>query len=131
MEIKFNIYDNKVAKFTNDSKNRLLIEAKKHIDNVINESDKVEDFLCENGASHEITENIVFQAIRRNQTISKIKTKKSVRLLKILSEFSLFISGLMFDQEKFSTDIFYFVAFSGIFIFALIITIIMHVKDGE
>lgn len=131
MEVKFDIDDSKVQNFTSDAKNRLSLQAKKHVEDIVNESEKVEELLREDGASPEITENIVFQAIRRNRTPLKHRKKWWLIVIKILSEFLLFLSGLMFNQEKLSTSVPYFVFFSLIFISALIITIIMHVKDGD
>lgn len=131
MEIKFEIDNNKVQNFTDGAKNRLSLQAQKYTEDVINEAEKVEELLRENGASPEITENIVFQAIRRNRTPIKHRRKWGITIIKILSELLLFISGLMFNQEALSTNIVYFSVFSLVFISALIITIIMHVKDGD
>lgn len=131
MEIKFDIDDNKVQHFTIGAKNRLSIQTKKYAEDIVNESEKVEELLREDGASPEITENIVFQAIRRNRTPLKHRKKWWMTIIKILSELLLFLSGLMFNQEKLSTSTIYFSLFSLVFISALIITIIMHVKDGD
>ena len=75
MEIKFDIDDNKVQHFTTGAKNRLSIQTKKYAEDIVNESEKVEELLREDGASPEITENIVFQAIRRNRTPLKHRKK--------------------------------------------------------
>lgn len=131
MEVKFDIDDNKVQNFTDGAKNRLSLQAKKYAEDIVSESEKVEELLREDGASPEITENIVFQAIRRNRNPLKHRKKWWMVVIKVLSELLLFISGLMFNQEKLSTNIIYFGFFSLIFISALIITIIMHVKDGD
>lgn len=131
MEVKFDIDDNKVQNFTDGAKNRLSLQAKKYAEDIVSESEKVEELLREDGALPEITENIVFQAIRRNRTPLKHRKKWWMIVIKILSELLLFISGLMFNQEKLSTSITYFGFFSLIFTSALIITIIMHVKDGD
>lgn len=131
MEVKFQINDNKVQNFTNGAKNRLSIQAQKYAEDIVNEAEKVEELLREDGASPEITENIVFQAIRRNRTPLKHRKRWWIVIAKILSELLLFLSGLMFNQDKLSTSITYFSLFSLVFISALIITIIMHVKDGE
>lgn len=131
MEIKFEIDNNKVQNFTDGAKNRLSLQAQKYTEDVINEAEKVEELLREDGASPEITENIVFQAIRRNRTPIKHRRKWGITVIKILSELLLFISGLLFNQEALSTNIVYFSVFSLVFISALIITIIMHVKDGD
>lgn len=90
--------------------------------------------LRENGASQEITESIVVQAIRRNKTVKKKKI--GTIILKILSEILLFISGLSFFPDKFiksdgTLNMSYFIFFLILITASIIITIIMHFKDGE
>ena len=50
---------------------------------IISEAEKVEELIQENGASTEITDNIIFQAVRRNKT----EKKKSIKtiLVRIVS----------------------------------------------
>ena len=45
MEIRFDIEDTKVENYTDGAKNRLLLQSQKYIEDIINESDKVEE-LC-------------------------------------------------------------------------------------
>lgn len=94
MQIQFNLSDTELAHFSQGAKNRLTEQAKQYTLEVISEANKVEEMLRENGASQEITESIVVQAIRRNKTVRKKNIGAIV--LKILSEILLFISGLLF-----------------------------------
>ena len=130
MEFKYTIDDSKIANMTSDAKERLIKQAEKHTLEIINEAERIEEASRENGAKIEITENTIFQAVRRSKTSSLKKNWMKI-VLKILSEVLLFIAGLLFNQDKFATDTIYFLVFTLVFMIALIITIIMHVKDGE
>ena len=101
MEIKFQIPDDKIQNFTDDAKKRLKEQSQRYTLEIISEAERVEKIIRENGASTEITDNIIFQAVRRN----KMEKKKSLKfiLLRIAAEILLFISGLMFLPDKFIT----------------------------
>lgn len=134
MQIQFNLSDTELAHFSQGAKNRLTEQAKQYTLEVISEANKVEEMLRENGASQEITESIVVQAIRRNKTVRKKNIGAIV--LKILSEILLFISGLLFLPDMFiqsdnTLNMPYFIFFLLLITISLILTIIMHFKDGE
>ena len=132
MEIKFEIDNNKVQNFTDGAKNRLSLQAQKYTEDVINEAEKVEELLKRRWC---VTRNnrkyCIFKQFVEIRTPIKHRRKWGITVIKILSELLLFISGLLFNQEALSTNIVYFSVFSLVFISALIITIIMHVKDGD
>lgn len=121
MEIKYVIPDNKVCNFTEDAKKRLEEQSYKYTLEIIRESERIEEFFREDGASTEITDNIVHQAVRKNRTEPK-KNKKLI-FLRIVAEILIFISGLMFIPEKFisnsSLNIGYSVAYLLVTLFAL------------
>ena len=134
MEIKYEIADDKVHNFTSSAKNRLKEQSQRYTLEIINEAEKVEKFIRENGASPEITDNIIFQAVRRNRT----DKKKNIKFitLRIIAELLLFVSGLMFTPEIFVTsentfNIEYFVIFAIITLIALITTIATYFIGGE
>ena len=77
MEIKYEIADDKVRNFTDSAKNRLQEQSQKYTLEIIDEAEKIENLIRENGASTEITDNIVFQAVRRNRT----EKKKSIKII--------------------------------------------------
>lgn len=129
MEIKYEIVDDKVRNFTDSAKNRMQEQAQKYTLDIISEAEKIEKLNRENGASSEITDNIIFQAVRRN----KIEKRKSIKniLIQITAEIFLFISGLMFMPEKFITaentfDLGYFIIFAIVTSVALITTIVTY-----
>ena len=134
MEIKYEIADDKIRNFTDSAKSRLQEQSQKYTLEIISEAEKVEELIRENGASTEITDNIIFQAVRRN----KAERKKSIKtiLVRIASEILLFISGLMFIPEMFITkestfNLGYFVAFAIVTLIALVATIVTYFIGGE
>ena len=134
LQINFDLSDAELTHFSQGAKNRLTEQAKQYTLEIISEANKVEEMLRENGASQEITESIVVQAIRRNKTVRK-KNIGAI-ILKILSEILLFISGLLFLPDMFiksdnTLNMPYFIFFLLLITVSLILTIIMHFKDGE
>ncbi len=134
MQINFDLSETELTHFSQDAKNRLTEQARQYTLEIISEANKVEEMLRENGASQEITESIVVQAIRRNKTARKKNI--GIIILKILSEILLFISGLLFLPDKFinsdsTLNMPYFIFFLLLITISLILTIIMHFKDGE
>lgn len=134
MQINFDLSDAELTHFSQGAKNRLTEQARQYTLEIISEANKVEEMLRENGASQEITESIVVQAIRRNKTVRK-KNIGAI-ILKILSEILLFISGLLFLPDMFiksdnTLNMPYFIFFLLLITISLILTIIMHFKDGE
>jgi hypothetical protein len=134
LEIKYEIADDKVRNFTDSAKNRLQEQSQKYTLEIIDEAEKIENLIRENGASTEITDNIVFQAVRRNRT----EKKKSIKIIiiRIVAELLLFISGLMFLPEMFITsentfNLEYFVVFAIITLTALITTIVTYFLGGD
>lgn len=134
LEIKYEIPDDKVRSFTGSAKRRLQEQAQKYTLEIISEAEKVEELIRENGASTEITDNIIFQAVRRNRTEKKKNLK--IVLVRVLAEILLFISRLMFLPEMFVTtdgalNMGYLVAFLLVTLIAFIVTIVTYFIGGE
>lgn len=134
MEIKYEIADDKVRNFTGSAKSRLQEQSQKYTLAIISEAEKVEELIRENGASTEITDNIIFQAVRRNRTGKKKSIK--IIIIRILAEVLLFISGLMFMPEKFITidgtlNMGYLVTFLLVTLIAFIAIIATYFLGGE
>ena len=99
LEVKFEIPEDKVIHFTENAKKRLIDEAQKYTLDIVNESERTEELLREDGASSEITNSTVIQAVRRNHTVRKKKTK--IIVLRIIAEVFLFAAGIMFLPDSF------------------------------
>lgn len=134
LHIQFDIPDSDLTHFSQEAKNRLTEQAKVHTLEIIQESNRVEGMYHTNGASQEITESMVVQAIDRNKIIRKKKI--GIILLKILSEVLVFLSGLLFIPEWFikpdnSLNLVYTFFIITLMGASLGLTIAMHFKDGE
>lgn len=134
MEIKYEIPDDKVRSFTGGAKKRLCEQAKTFTIEIVNEAEKVEGLIRENGATVEITENIVFQAIRRNKTGKKKNVK--IIVMRVFADLFLFVSGLMFIPEMFITsdktlNITYFIGYIIVTLIAFIFTVVTYFIGGD
>lgn len=134
MRIEFEIPDERVQHFTNSAKARLIDQAGRYTFEVISEAEKVEELVRENGASQEITDNIIFQAVRRNRTAKKKRTW--VIVVRVIAELLLFVAGLMFLPEQFVTkegtlNVGYLIAFIVVALIASIATIVTYFIGGE
>lgn len=134
MQISFEIPDDKVSNYTENAKKRLQELAKNHTLEIISEAEKVEKMFHETGASADITDNIIFQASRRNKT----EKKKDFKLVffRIVAEILLFIAGCMFIPERFidsnkALNLVYLIVFLIIITIALICVITSHFLGGE
>ena len=134
LEIKYEIPDDKVRSFTGGAKKRLCEQAKTFTIEIVNEAEKVECLIRENGATVEITENIVFQAIRRNKTGKKKNVK--IIVMRVFADLFLFVSGLMFIPEMFITsdktlNITYFIGYIIVTLIAFIFTVVTYFIGGD
>ena len=73
MSIKIYINKIKVDNFSEDAKATLEKQIEKYAGDVIKEANLIEETIREDGASREITSNIVLQAVRKNKTYKKKK----------------------------------------------------------
>lgn len=125
LEIKVKIPDDKLNNFSANAILRIQSEAEQHTIDVIEEAENVEDIIREDGATKEITESIVYQAIRRTKTERIPKNRNWV--LDAISEISILFVGIMFKTESFLTqegklDVYYLLLFLFILTVALLST---------
>lgn len=99
MALQVNIDNDKIDNFSKEAKVELEKQLEKYCDNIIKESNLVEEGMREGGASTEITSNIVLQAVRRNKVKHNKKPNKFLLITKIVSAISLLISGFLFDED--------------------------------
>lgn len=74
MPIQIKIEDNKVDNFSRGAKDELKKQLEKYGENIIKESNLIEEAIREDGARTEITGSIVIQAVRK----SKVPGKKTI-----------------------------------------------------
>ena len=77
MALQVNIDNDKIDNFSSDAKAELVKQLEKYGDNIVKEANLIEEVLREDGASTEITSNIVILAVRK----SKVPSKKSIAKL--------------------------------------------------
>lgn len=136
MDVKFEIADDKVKNFSGNAKNRIIEQSKNYALDIINEAERIELSNHEDNSPSEVTSSHVGLAAKKFRSISRTKKKKrKMVVLKIVSEFLIFIAGIMFLPDKFVTDsvfnIAYFVFFLAVLTAALITTIVSHFWGGE
>lgn len=66
MALQVNIDDNAVKNFSSEAKTELIRQLEKCCENIIKESNLIEEAIREDRGSAEITSNIVIQAVRKN-----------------------------------------------------------------
>lgn len=130
MEIKFQVDDEIAANMTKGAINGLVKQSEAYTIEIIKEAERVEESIRERGAQIEITENTIFQAVRRNKTLVNKKNRK-VSYVKLGSELTLFLSGLIFNQKMFAESMIYLIGYFLLITAAIILTVITYIKDGE
>ena len=130
MEIKFQVNDEIANNMTRSAIECLVRKSEAYTTEIIDEAKRVEQSTREHGAQIEITENTIFQAVRRNKTQVHKRNLKSI-LVKLGSEFGLFLSGILFNQKMLTENIIYFIIYFVIMTLTIISTIFTYIKEGE
>ncbi|MGF2030345.1 hypothetical protein ACQUFH_12690 [Lactococcus lactis] len=130
MEIKFQVDDEIATNMTQGAINGLVKQSEAYAIKIIKEAGRVEESYREDGAQIEITENTIFQAVRKNKTLVNKKNRK-VSYIKLGSELTLFLSGLIFNQKMFAESMIYLIGYFLLITVAIILTVITYVKDDE
>lgn len=104
-------------------------QIEKYTDDIIKEANLIEEAIREDGASAEITSNIVLQAVRKNKNNHNRKANTSLIIIKIVSAFSLLITGFLFDSTGYQDNILKLVAFVVCLIIASVSTVLQFVFE--
>lgn len=126
MALQANIDNDKVDNFSKEAKIELQKQLEKYCENIIKESNLIEEAMREDGAITEITSNIVLQAVRRNKTNHNKKPNKFLLITKIVSALSLLISGFLFDEDGGTIKLIFFLI---VFAIACASTVLQFVLD--
>ena len=89
MTLQVNIDDGKIDNFLDSGIAELVKQLEKYGDNIIKESNFIEEAIREDGADTEITSNIVIQAVRKSKFQRNNKHSKPLLIFKIVSWVSL------------------------------------------
>ncbi len=131
MGLQVNIEDDKVDNFSNEAKSTLANQIKKYSNDIIKESNLIEEATREDGASREITSNIVIQAVRKNKISHNKKPNKFLLISKIVSVFSLLITGFLFDSEGYEDNTAKLIWFVIVLIIACVSTVLQFVFEDK
>jgi cell division protein FtsB len=127
--IQINIADDKIDNLSTDAQTTLKKQMEKYADDIIKEANLVEEAIREDGASTEITSNIILLAVRRNRNHSNKKSNKGLLFFKIVSALSLLITGFLFDENGYQDNIIRLVAFIIVFAIACVTTVLQFVFE--
>lgn len=129
--VQINIVDDKVDNFSNEAQTTLTKQIEKYADDIIKEANLIEEGIREDGASTEITSNIVLQAVRKNKTYHNKKSNKTLLITKIVSALSLLITGFLFDSSGYENNKIGLIAFVICLIVASISTVLQFVFEDK
>lgn len=129
MAIQVNIDDNKVDNFSVDAQATLKKQVEKYADDIIKEANLIEEDFREDGASTEISSNNVLQAVRKKKTNHNKKPNRGLLITKIVSSFSLLLTGFLFDSNGYQNNANKMIAFVVFLIVASVSTVLQFVLE--
>lgn len=131
--IQINIDENKVGNFTDQARDTLKEQMGKYADNIIKESNLIEESIREDGANAEITSTIVIQAVRKSKSDIRKKPRSRRIIIRVVSSFSTLITGFLFDASGYGhnfTKLIFFIIFLIIASVSTAIQIVLEEKEG-
>lgn len=130
MEIQFDSNDAQLNNFSNNAKNTLKKQIEDYTNYVIKEANLIEEGLREDEAKNEITSSYVIQACRKSKTTRSRNRRAKLIWSKIISTFSSFLCGILFDISAFQLSTLRLVGFLACFIVMSISTVLLFVWEG-
>ena len=131
MAVQVNIDDNKIDNFSDGAQTTLKKQMEKYADDIIKEANLIEEAIREDGANTEITSNIVLQAVRKNKSNPSKKPNRFLLITKIISSFSLLITGFLFDSSGYQNNVSKLIAFVVCLIVASVSTVLQFVFEDR
>lgn len=129
MTIRIDIDEDKVDNLSDGARSTFNQQIEKYADDIIKEANLIEEAIRENGANAEITSNIILQAVRKNKTIYGKKTDIGIIIIKIVSSFSLLITGFLFDSSGYQNNLLKFLLFILFLIIASVSTVLQFINE--
>ena len=111
MAVQVNIDENKIDNFSDGAKTTLEKQIEKYTDDIIKEA------------------NLIEEAVRKNKNNHNRKANTSLIIIKIVSAFSLLITGFLFDSTGYQDNILKLVAFVVCLIIASVSTVLQFVFE--
>ena len=129
MKLEINIKEDDIDNFSPDAKHELVRQLTKIGNNIIKESNLIEEAIREHGAKTEITSNIVIKAARKSDRNVNKKKNKMMIFFKICSALSSLITGLLFDIDGYENKSHILVVFIIFFAIACVTTVLDFVYE--
>lgn len=129
--IQVNIDDNQIDNFSAGAQTTLKKQIEKYATDIIKEANLIEEAIREDGASTEITSNIILQAVRKNKTNNNKKSNKGLLITKIVSALSLLVTGFLFDSAGYQNNVIKLISFIICLIIASVSTVLQFVLEDK
>lgn len=131
MAIQLNINNDKIDNLSTDAQTTLKKQIEKYAHDILKEANLIEETIREDGASTEITSNIILQAVRKNKTNHSKKSNKRLPILKIVSALSLLFTGFFFDSTGYQNNIIKLTLFIIALVIACVSTVLQFVFEDK
>lgn len=129
--ISVNIENKKLRNFTSKAQDTLKIQLEKYANEIITESNSIEETFREKDAYTEITSDHVLQAVRKFKIHRPRKKGKRIIVIKLIAFVFSFIAGGLFDFDEMQRSKSRLIWFIVVFLIALCVTFIQFSVEAE
>lgn len=131
MSFQIDVKDKKINNLSLEAQSTLKRQIEEHMETIIKEASLIEQATREDGASQEITSNIILQAVKKNKSNFMNKPRGSSLFFKVSSPLSLLVTGFLFDHEGFDGSPIKLGLFIVMLIFGSISTVMQFVAEDR
>ena len=129
MNFHVEIPDEEMENMSEDAKNELHEQLNIYVKSVIREVCLIEEGSREEGANREITSSMIKLAVKKYKSNKPKKNGMGLIILKLVSWFSLLITGFLFDSNGYQNHFFKLILFVFMLILACVSTVLQLVKE--
>lgn len=129
MSIEIIVDGARLENLSDGARQTLKKQVNEYTDEVLKEARLIEEGIREDGASREITSNIILNAVRKHRNYLVKKPSKWVIIIKTTSSLSLLLTGFLFDSNGYQDNIPKLISFIIFLIIACVSTVIQYVKE--
>lgn len=131
MQFNIDIDDNSLNKLTSGAVDSLQKEMKKYANGIIKEAVLIEEGERREGATSEITSNIIQKAIisKKNKNTVSIKKKLGLKICKILNTIICLMTGFLFDLSGYQNNLIGLILFIVSFAIVCILTVVIVIME--
>lgn len=129
MSLQVDIKDEQMTNMSENAQRELISQLKSFAEQIIREANLIEDGNREEGANSEITSSMVKLAVRKYRLTSKCKKVKGLIALRIISTFSLLVTGALIDFDGYEGHPVKLWLFIVSLLIASVSTLLLYVKE--